>query len=66
MKRINSAKLRELSEQIQLAFVNGHTRIEAAQKLKVSQQTMGRYVRAPHLMTATQFFTLLDHLEIKH
>lgn len=63
---INSRKLKELSTQIQLAFLKGTcTRVEAAQKLNVSQQTMGRYVKAPQTMPASTFFTLLDHLKIK-
>lgn len=65
-KTLNSAKLNSLSQSIQLCFVNGKcTRVEAAQKLKVSQQTMGRYVKAPQTMPVSSFFTLLDHLKIQ-
>lgn len=66
MNPINSAKLKFLCREIQVAFINGKaTRVAAADRLKVSQQTMGRYVKAPQTMTATHFFALLDHLEIE-
>lgn len=66
MKTMNQIRLRQLCQSIQLAFVQGKsTRSQMAQDLGISQQTCGRYVKAPQTMPATKFFQMLELLEIQ-